>query len=68
MSRVEALEPMDPAIPDRESPIDRLEHAVERAEHALAARDAERERLRKVRVAAEGARAELDALLARTEG
>ena len=55
---------MDPAISSSDDPIDRLERAVQRAEHAAAMRDAERERLRHLRLAAEAARAELDAILA----
>ncbi len=45
---------------------DRLDAALTRAEMALAARDAERLRLRAVRDAAQAAKAELDALLAGT--
>ena len=59
---------MERTIADTAPSIDRLEHAVARAEAALAVRDAERQRLLGVREAAEAARSELAAMLSAVEG
>ncbi len=68
MSRREAIEEMERTITDETTLIARLEHALNRAEAAVKARDAERQRLLKVRAVAETTRAELAAMLAAAEG
>jgi len=47
--------------------VERLEAALDRIEAAIAARDAETVRLRRIEAAASGALAELEALLAEVE-
>lgn len=68
MCRREAIEEMERTIPETASLIDRLDQALTRAEAALLARDAERQRLRTVREAAEATRNELAAMLSAVEG